>query len=225
MRAAVLYIDNGVDILAVEPIYLPVSSLGKCIRTKSNEIQNIFHLKQEDVIILYYGQMAKGRKSDEIIKIAKTFPINWKLVLHGIDNMHSDMVIREQGVSEQVILSTTLMPYTDLLNFVASATIGLVLYDNSNFNNMLTAFASEKLGVFLMCGIPVVALKNPGYEIIERYQCGKLIRSINEMPRAVQEILNHYEQYQNNAYCCFEEEFDYSKNFVTLKQYLSKLSG
>ena len=224
MRGRILYEDNHVDMSMVEPIYLPVSSLGECVRIKTNTIEQMFNLKHSDILILYYGWMAAGRKIDELIRITKEFPGGWKLILHGIDAMNVHKFIRENNGSNQVLVSTKFLSHEGLMNLISSATVGMVLYDDSNLNNILTVFSSEKICMYLKCGIPIIAFRYPGYDIFENYRCGVLIQSMSEIPSAIRKILENYSSYRENAYRCFEENYEYSKNFSGLKKYLDTLS-
>lgn len=222
-RANELYADNNIDTKVMETVYLPVSSLGECIKTKSDIIQKKFHLKNDEKIILYYGIIGKTRKIDELIKTSQKFPDGWRLVLHGIDEMQSEDLIREYKVSDKVTVSKELFSFEDLMTFITSAAIGLVLYGNTNMNDILTAFSSEKISTYLQCGLPIIAFRYPGYEIFENYRCGVLIDSIEDIPTAVQTILTDYPAYRTNAYQCFEDNYQYRKNYGRLKNYLGAL--
>lgn len=222
-RAKELYADNNIDTKTMDTVCLPVSSLGECIKTKSDVIQKKFHLKNDEKIILYYGLIGKKRKIDELIKGTQKFPNGWKLVLHGIDEMKSEDLIREYNVSDKVIMSKEFFSSEDLMTFITSAAIGLVLYGNTNMNDILTAFSSEKISTYLQCGLPIIAFRYPGYEIFEKYQCGALIDSIEDIPAAIQTILTNYPNYRNNAYRCFEDNYQYRKNYGRLKNYLDTL--
>lgn len=223
-RAEVLYTSNGVHVDDVKPIYLPVSNLGGCIHEKTNYCYNKWGLDTDDIIILYSGLISRSRWIDRIIDVSEKFPHHWKLLLHGIDVMEAQKVITRKGVSDRVILSTVLLPPSELAKLIQSAKIGLVIYGNTNQNDILTGFSSEKLSFYLQCGIPVIAFNYPSYEQIKDYQCGILIDSIDEIPDAITKILGEYPSYQENAYKCFEEAYKYSKYFIDIMNYIDGIS-
>ena len=138
--------------------------------------------------------------------------------------METPEIINQKGVSDRVILSTTLLPPSELTELIQSAKIGIVIYGNTNQNDMLTGFSSEKLSIYLQCGIPIIAFNYPSYEQINDYQCGVLIDSIDELPNAIAKILENYSFYQENAYRCFEEMYKYSKYFVGVTDYIDSIS-
>ncbi len=223
MRAKELYKDNKINADTIPPIYLPVSNLGETIQTKSVALQRRYNLKNEDVIVFYYGVIGKTRKTDQLMKISLQFPDHWKLILHGIDEMDADTFIRENCLSDKIILSKNILPFNDLLKLIKSATIGLVIYENTTMNDMLTAFSSEKLSTYLQCGLPIIAFRYPGYEIIDTYQCGILIHTVNDIPSAIRIILSRYEEFKQNAFRCFEDNYHYSKNFRVVKNFLDTI--
>lgn len=222
-RAEVLYTSNGVNIDKVKPIYLPVSSLGGCMREKTHYCYDKWDLDTNDTVILYSGLIGQFRWIDRVIDVSKKFPQRWKLLLHGVDVMETQKVITQKGVSDRVILSTTLLPPSELIKLVLSAKIGLVIYANTDQNDILTGFSSEKLSVYLQCGIPVIAFRYPSYEQIKDYQCGILIDSIEEIPNAITKILENFSWYQENAYKCFEEVYEYSKHFMNVTDYIDSM--
>jgi glycosyltransferase involved in cell wall biosynthesis len=223
-RAEVLYTSNDVCYYRVKPIYLPVSNIGGCIRKKTNYCYDKWKLNPEDVIILYSGSISRSRWIDRVIMTSKRFPHQWKLLLHGVDWMETQTIIDQTGVSDRVILSTNLLPPSKMIELISSVTIGVVIYGNTNQNDILTGFSSEKLSLYLQCGIPIVAFNYPSYEHIKSYQCGVLIDSIDELPQAIKKILDNYIHYQKNAYKCFEEMYDYSKLSMNVLKYINSLS-
>lgn len=222
-RAEVLYKSNGVNADEVKPLYLPVSNIGDCIRKKTRYCYDKWGLDTNDTIVLYSGLISQSRWIDRVIDVSKNFPHQWKLLLHGVDTMETQKVITQKGVSDRVILSTTLLSPFELIKLVQSAKIGLVIYGNTNQNDILTGLSSEKLSIYLQCGMPVIACHYPSYEHIDDYRCGILIDSIDEIPNAITKILEEFSSYQENAYKCFEEVYKYSKHFMSVKNYIDSI--
>jgi len=224
-RAEVLYASNGVDFNKIKLLCLPVSSLGDCIYGKTRYCYEKWGLEESNIVLLYSGSIQQSRWIDKVIEVSKEFPHQWKLLLHGIDRMKAQVVVDQAGVSDRVILSTNILRPAELIQLILSSTIGLVIYGNTNQNDMLTGFSSEKLSLYLQCGIPIIAFNYPSYEAIKDYRCGVLIDNIDEIPSAITEILADYSCYQENACKCFEDVYKYSKHFMNVLEYIDNLSN
>ena len=220
-RAEILFKDNKVELRNV--IYLPVSLLGKPYKLRSIFIRDRFKLDKRQIIILYFGLICEGRFSFELAQLAQDFPKEWVLILHGLSSSSDLKKIQKIDANQRVILSLEKVPASQLQEFVASAHIGVVLYRSFPKNDYLTAFSSEKLALYLQCGLPVIAFRYPGYDILERYKCGILIDTLEELPYAVRDILSSYEAFRSNAYRCFEDYYEFSKNFSRVVDFIGNM--
>jgi hypothetical protein len=83
--------------------------------------------------------------------------------------------------------------------------------------------SSEKVALFLKCGIPIVALDNPGYEILELRHCGVVIKSLDELPAAIERILASWDEFSYNARVLFDERYEFKANYRKVVDMLKSL--
>ena len=92
-------------------------------------------------------------------------------------------------------------------------------------NEQLTAFSSEKMALYMQCGVPFVAFNYPGYKrLADEDKCGVVIESSKELPKAIREILGARDEFAKNAYEAFSKYYDFSRNFTKVLQGI-ELSG
>jgi len=221
-RAQYLLADNKVKNNQI--LLLPVSLLGSPRREKSDFFQKKFSFKNNHKIVLQIGQIAPFRFGFELAHVAQRFPDNWKMVLHGWGKRSSLEEILKVDAGKKVTLSLERQKWNQLYNVVTSAHIGLVLYKSKTMNDYLTAFSSEKLALYLQCGLPVITFDYEGYEIIEKMKCGVCINSLQDLPQAVDHIINHYSVYRENSFSAFEKYYEYSSYFKGILNFLNGLS-
>ena len=164
---------------------------------------------------------------DRIAKSSSKWNNNYKLVLHerefrSIDDPFIQKVIR---LSEgKVHLSLQPVSFDRLDEIFTSAQIGIIAYDKRYGAGRENAHkASGKLGHFLKCGIPVVALNLPGYaEMFDQYKCGIVFDDFNEIEHCIDSILDNYDSFSQEAIRCFNEEFEFKKYFTPFLNLIRK---
>ncbi|MEA5573954.1 hypothetical protein [Calothrix sp. UHCC 0171] len=227
-RADFLFKDNGIKSEEDKIIYLPVSLLGDAFPEKLTFLQEKFKIDKNQLIILQFGQAS--RFGIELTQISQKFPQEWTLAIHDglLSNLWGDDTyikkLQSIDTKKRVIFSTDKLKSKQIKDLVASAHIGLVLYSNSCENDILTVFASEKLALYLQCGLPVIAFDYPGYEIIEQSKCGVLIKTIEDLPNAIKIISNDFDKYRLNAYKTFIKYYQFEPNFEKVIKMIKNLS-
>lgn len=217
-RADVLFNENKVDKKNI--IYVPISILGQTYRQKSSYLQKKFNIKKDKIIIMQFGLIWQNRFNLELTNLAQNFPEDWTLVFHGYGQSTTIEKILAMDKKKKVILSLDLVPIGKLQELIASAHIGLVLYHSYPANDYLTAYSSEKMALQLQCGLPIIAFDYPGYEILEKNRCGVLIKKLDDIPQAIEHILTCYDEFSSNAYECFEEHYEFSRNYKKVTDFL-----
>lgn len=219
-RAQVLFADNA--IASQEIAYLPVSLPGP-VRQRSLSLQKKYGIDWNKLLILQTGLITKGRFSYELVTLAQGFPKEWMLVLHGWGPRPCIRQIRARNNLGRAALSFKRMSVVELEELVSSAHIGLVLYEAVPLNDRLTAFASEKLAMYLKCGLPVVAFNYLGYEVITKERCGVLIDTLDDLPGAIRTIQLSYQEFSENAHRTFLRHYEFGKNFRAVLALLDRL--
>ena len=222
MRGGILLADNKVE--QTRLLYVPVSLMKPIYTKHSTFFQEKFDLHEEQFIILQFGHISEDRFTLELTEIAQDFPENWRLLLHGCCGFQSVVAkIQARNNRQRVILSLDRLPDSMLQPMAASAKAGLVLYPPEPINDRLTSRSSEKLALYLQCGVPVVAFNYPGYELLEEYGCGVLIRELHELPQAIERIQADHEAFSRNAYRCFMDHYELSRNFQKVIRFINEL--
>lgn len=221
-RACVLFEDNGVPPDGLT-FYVPVSLLGAARQERSSFFNYKYKLPPTQKIILQFGLFYNRRFSAELIDVARQFTSDSTLVLHGYSLSESYQNIIENKCHDKFIFSNELVPSEQIIDVISSADIGLVFYTAETENDLLTAFASEKLALYLQQGKPIVAFDYPGYrKLINECECGVLIHSLSELPQAISTILADWDRYSRNAVKCFNKYYNYSDNFTPVIEWLNR---
>lgn len=113
---------------------------------------------------------------------------------------------------------------SELFKFIQQYKIGLVMYTADRDNVYYIGRSSGKFFLYLSLGLPVIVMDLPGIsDDVERYKIGIVIKSIEDIPRAVREIEENYEFYSDNVKNTYLEIFEYhtaSKPFFDFLQQL-----
>jgi len=197
----------------------PVAS--KSTFTKSNFFQRKFSFSKRDIVILHAGWIHDAMCVDQIAESSKHWKEEYKLVLHEREKRSDTEPFIQHVISlsnDRVFLSLDPVSFDFIDEVFSSATIGIIAYDKRYGEGRENAHkASGKLGQFLKCGIPVIALNLPGYsEMFENYRCGMAFDDFRNIENCIDAILTDYESYHLEALRCFKEEFDFSKFFNPL---------
>jgi glycosyltransferase involved in cell wall biosynthesis len=206
-----------------ERLYVPVSLMGPIVMRRSTFFQEKFRIHPQHILILQFGNISEDRFSLELTDIAQQFPDNWHLILHGFGEEAVIRTIQSHNTHQRALLSLERLPTSLIPDMASSAHIGLVLYSYHPVNDRLTAFSSEKIALYLQCGLPIIGFAYPGYEFFEQQGCGVLISSIDQLPDAIQRIANEYDTFQANAYRCFMKYYEFSKNFSKVVTFVKNL--
>ena len=154
------------------------------------------------------------------------FPEEWVLVFHGWGNPVVINKIKRLDYNKKVFLSLNMVPSDQIKEIIASADVGLVLYSSEVLNDKLTAFSSEKIAYYMQCGVPFIGFNYPGYKRLEdEERCGVTIRSIKDIPAAINKILNACNEFQQNAYKTYYKYYDFTNNFTGVIKGVEKLSN
>src|SRR5207248_3193835 len=182
---------------------------------RSSFLHETLDIPKDRRIILYFGHIRERRYAVDLAKLAPGFPEDWILVMHGFSTPQTIRKIEKLNVQKRVVLSLNAVSSERIYEVIASADVGLALYSPHTQNERLTAFSSEKLALYMQCGVPFIAFDYPGYQrLAEEDRCGVAIRSVAELPEAVSTILGSYEEFRQQAYRTFHKHYDFAANFA-----------
>lgn len=113
-------------------------------------------------IVLYEGVIVDGRWLEYVAQAVLHLPKNVVMVLMGQEKMKWRQVhaaeIKEALATGRLILAKP-VPHDELLDYVADADVGVIIYDDSVRNNVFCE--PGKLSDYISVGVPVVAPNFP----------------------------------------------------------------
>jgi glycosyltransferase involved in cell wall biosynthesis len=206
-RAALLVRHNRVPEQTIVP--MPVAGLGPPERRRSKALHERLGIPPERRVVLHAGGIFPWSRCHALVRAAPRLPDGWVAVLHGYPSEPSyvDALRREAG--ERVVLSLEPLPRERMLDLIASADIGLVLYQDLGPNLRLTRFASNRLVDFLVRGIPVLVPPFEGFQaLLADYPCGVAVRTPEEIADGVAAIAADPERYERAALDAYRSAYD-----------------
>lgn len=214
-RAQVLFRANRLALEGARVFYVPVSLRGGVVRSRSRFLHESLGILDGTRVILYFGQINEDRYAVELAKAAQSFPREWRLVMHGWGDSEVIHKIKALDSHNRLVISLEMVPSDLIPELIASADVGLALYSPRIENDRLTAFSSEKMALYLQCGVPFVAFDYPGYQrLASEDRCGAVIHELTELPAAINQIFAAHGQFRVNAYKAFGKYYDFEKSFA-----------
>jgi glycosyltransferase involved in cell wall biosynthesis len=207
MRLLAIILPRCVGVIATTPLYakemkkhfhLKEVTLVRNIppyRTveKKDLLQHRLGLDPETRIALYQGGLQRNRGIDKIIRAAAFLEPNNYIVLMGggpdkvLQAQLKELIVSE-GVADHVKIIPPVPLYEDLLDWTASADLGLILYTPS-YSLAVKLILPNKLFEYIMAGVPVLATQLDAVEeVIKAYDVGRIVPSIE--PRDIGAAIN-----------------------------------
>lgn len=220
---------NDLNFKDTNCLYVPHSPKGFCNQSHSSFFQDLFSLNQETIAIIHCGWIHEVMCSKVLAKESKNWPKEWRLIFHermkrSTDESYIQEVIKSGD--EKTLLSLNPVDYNKIDDVILSSKIGIVIYDShEKYGTSWISLAkgSGKIAHYLRCGKPVICKNLPGFkEIIEKYKCGIIFDELNEIEPGIKTILNNYEFYQKNALECFKYEYEFSRYFQKVINFLKE---
>lgn len=143
-------------------------------------------------IVLYHGAMIPFRALDNLIQSAALFDPDVALVLMGQPGEYFKSVLAPILEQDQLRTRVFTLPFVtpeEVAPFVASADLGVVIYENVNLNNYYCA--PMKLYEYLMMRVPFVGSDFPEIaDLVREYQVGFTFNPAD--PVSIAEAVNSY---------------------------------
>ncbi len=155
---------------------------------RSNFIRDSLQLSSDAVILLYQGMMGEGRGIFKMLDALAELPERFALVMLGdgvLLNQTREEIMRRNLSARAFALGA--VPYHTLLQYTASADIGLALIEPISKSYELAL--PNKLFEYVLCETPPIVSNLPAMmPIIERYRVG--VATALETKEIVQAILH-----------------------------------
>lgn len=173
--------------------------------SRSGKLRRKIGLSDDSTIILYEGYLKEGRWLDLLVKASAYLHPNEKLVLIGLKfpwwEKTIEPILNSPEYRSKVIV-VSWIDHDNLLEYVADADVGIIIYDNEVRNNFFCE--PGKLSDYVISRVPIVAPSFPTIQPrIMEYEIGitfdeatpiaiaEAIRSVLDRPRT--EWLNNLE--------------------------------
>ena len=189
------------------------------LAAKNDRLRQHLKLGPEVRIALYQGYLQPDRQLERLIQAAAFLERDVVIVLLGSGPEKTVSELKSLIVSEQVsdrVKIIPAVPYEELLEWTASANIGLTaVAPDQSLNNRLCL--PNKFFEYLMAGLPVLSLQYDAIaEMIKRYDVGKILPSVapEDIGAAINEMLADRDglaRMSANALAAAKQEFYWEK--------------
>lgn len=149
--------------------------------SKSDRLRQQLGLGPQVRIALYQGGLQTNRGLDRLVRAAAFLERDIVIVMMG-KAMHTvqaqlEALIASEGVADRVKFLPQ-VPYAELLDWTASADIGLIVY-TPDYSPNVQMMLPNKLFEYLMAGLPVLASQLEAVsDVIRTYGAGQIVSSL-----------------------------------------------
>jgi hypothetical protein len=220
---------NGVDISTVR--YLPISTGGEPVMTKSRIFQERFGLADDTVIVLYAGTVELPSVMGlESVQSVDDWPENCVLVIHSWNPATAkDPLFQQMKAAanpHRVFFSLHPVPPEKLSELISSAHIGLAFYKPIDMNHVEIGSSSNKLAQYARVGLPTITNRLASVEaIFNRFHSGICVNHPRGTGRAIEDILKDYEKYRQGAFQSYQKHYNFAVHFDPILKEMHKLSS
>ncbi len=191
---------------------------------KSNRLRQYLGFKPEVRIALYQGFLQPNRGLDRLVRAAAFLAQDIVIVMmgknRGTTQAQLEALIASEGVADRVKIIPP-VPYDELLDWTASADIGLNVA-SSDYSLNVRYFLPNKLFEYLMAGLPVLTSPLEAMvDVIKTHDAGQVLPSLE--PAAIGEAINSMladpvglAHMRSNALEATRNEFYWEKESVKL---------
>ncbi len=157
----------------------------------SDRLRQYLRLGPQVQIALYQGNLQPTRGLELLVQAAAFLESNIVIVMmgKGVGTTLSELaaLIEHEGVSDCVKIIPP-VPYEELLEWTASADIGLTIYPPAYSENIRMCLPN-KLFEYLMAGLPVLSSElDAVVDLLHRYDVGRVVSSLT--PAGVGDAIN-----------------------------------
>lgn len=219
------YPVSGITLVRNVPKYRAVQ--------KTDRLRQYLGLSPATRIALYQGNIHYDRGLDRLIREASRLEPDIVIVMmgKGIGTSQAELeaLIAREGVAGRVKIVPP-VPYDELLEWTASADVGLIVH-RPDFSLNIQTLLPNKLFEYLMAGVPVLTSElGAVVDIVERYDVGQVVRSVE--PGAIAAALNALladdaalQRMRQNALESAKNELNWEKDSLQLVRLYEDIVG
>lgn len=156
---------------------------------RSNRLREYLGLGPDVRIALYQGNLQADRQLDALVHAAKYLAPDAIMVMLGDGPCRSQLeqLVESEGVQARVRIVPA-VPYRDLLDWTASADLGLILFPRGHSPSVRLCLPN-KLFEYLMAGLPVLTSRlDAVQQVVAHYGVGAVVETLE--PKSVARAIN-----------------------------------
>jgi len=157
---------------------------------KTNYFKDTFHLRDDQIIVLYQGRLTDGRGVDILLETFKK-STNDKIVIIFMGYGEFEKEIQSISKSYNNIFFHKAVPSDVVLNYTASADVGVTLIQNNCLSHNFCM--PNKLFEYAMVGLPVIVSNvTEMSEFVKKYQMGIVVENntVVSFKEAIEKLLS-----------------------------------
>jgi len=200
---------------------------------RNDRLRRHLGLGPETRIALYQGHIQPDRQLDRLVRAATFLEQNMVIVLmgKGIGSTSAELeaLASREGVADRVKILPP-VPYEELLEWTASADIGLIVYSPEQSLNVKMCLPN-KLFEYLMAGLPVIATSLDAVaDILRTYNVGRIVPSLKpeDIGAAISEMLADHDaiaSMRRNALEAVQHDLNWEKESQQLIRFYQDILG
>ena len=191
---------------------------------KSDRLRQYLGLKPEVRLALYQGNLQPDRGLEKLVRAAAFLEQNIVIVMMGKNvgttQAQLEALIAREGIAARVKILPP-VPYAELLDWTASADIGLNVA-SPDYSLNVRYFLPNKLFEYLMAGLPILTSSLEAIvDVVEAYDVGQVLPSL--APADIGEAINRMladpvdlARQGSNALAAARNEFYWEKESLRL---------
>lgn len=135
----------------------------------------------------------------------------------------SKYLLQSLAFSDRIYVENERLNWREAWRSAQALDVGLCIYTNKapQFQNM--GVSSNRLCMFLAMGVPVIASYQKSFEFLEKYNCGFMVRDLDEFKRAITAIRGNHWKMSENCKVCTDEYLKPRLRYEVLKQRIMEL--
>jgi glycosyltransferase involved in cell wall biosynthesis len=219
------YCTAEVTLVRNTPVYRAVA--------RTDRLRRYLKIPSNVRIALYQGTLQADRELHRLVRASRYLEPNIVIVLMGedADGVQSELeaLIDSEGLADRVKIVPP-VPYTELLDWTASADIGLIIFPVDGSEGLRMCLPN-KLFEYLMAGLPILATPLDAVsDILRTYDVGQIVSSL--LPADVGAAINAMmadaaacERMRHNALSAAQRELCWEKERQQLITLYSRILG
>lgn len=203
--------------LAEEEIFVvPNSSIAGDSEFDETFLQDWIDVPDDRNVVVYAGSFIPSHMVGDIVDTVAEWPDDWMLLVHGWGPEERIPELEERAGSlldDRVVISNEVLPDEEYTDLIASADVGISLYDRSIDENKWRYGHPGKVYKYLETSTPIIASDTPSLTpLIADNECGVCISDPASIPDALHAVSDDYDTYSNNCRTTFEEH-EFASNY------------